>query len=219
MSLHPTISALACLLLLPCTGFADYSLDFETFAPGALPPALEVTRSNEAAPTWSIQEVEGDRVLAQEGLRGWETVIIPGTAFGDLRLSGKIKATGARRVQGFIWRYQDPDNFFVIRSGGDAEGGEIPEVRVDLFYKGKRVPLGGNTRVENFDVGQWHTLTVEHEGPRIRLFLDGRQVHEIVDAYWCQLLPEKGALGFYTFRSQALFDDLQAEELPPSGRE
>ncbi len=210
----------ACLLIvLARPVIANYRLDFEAFKPGSLPSGLVVTRTLEEVPTWFVEEVAGGHVLAQRGKRSWETVVIPGTLYGDVRLSGRLKANGGRRVQGFVWRYQDAQNFFLLRSGGDDAGGEIPEVRVDLYYRGKRIPLGGNPRVEHLEVGTWHMLAVEHRGERIRVFLGGRQVHEIVDDYWCRLLPEKGAVGFFTFGSQALFDDLTVEDLAANPRE
>lgn len=207
------LSCCAATFARPSPSGADHSVDFEAFAPGPLPAALVVTRTLEKTPTWFVEEIAGGRVLAQRGKRSWETVIIPGTGYGDVRLTGRLKAIGGRRVQGFVWRYQNPENFFLVRSGGDDAGGEIPEIRVDLYYRGKRIPLGGNPRVQHLDVGTWHTLAVEHRGERIRLFLGDRQVHEIVDDYWCRLLPEKGAIGFFTFGSEAMFDDLKVEDL------
>lgn len=165
--------------------------------------------------SWFLRAVDGTTALSQELPADTERVaVLKGPLMGDLRLSGRLKGLSGRRVQGFVWRYQDQKNYFVVRSGGDDDEVEIPEIRVDLYFKGKRIPLGGNQKVAGLDVGQWHTLRVEHRGPVITAYLGDTKVKEIRDEHWCRLLPAEGAVGFFTKGSKAMFLGVEAAPLP-----
>lgn len=189
--------------------------NFDAEPPGSAPAGIRF--DPEAGGKWVVRQAkEGGRVVSQEALlQGNGIAVVEGPKFGDLSVSAKVIGTSGRRVQGIIWRYHDNGNFYLTRAeGGDPEGRVVPEIRTDVYYKGKRIQLGGKVRVPGLDVTQWFHLKVEHRGSVISMFLNGRKVAELDDDYWCTLLPGAGLVGFYTMRgTTAQFDELAAHPI------
>ncbi|MFZ2653018.1 MAG: family 16 glycoside hydrolase [Burkholderiaceae bacterium] len=158
---------------------------------------------------WIVAEDAGNRVLAQtdrdKTARRFAMALVEGLTVGDLKLSVKAKpvAGDVEMVAGLVWRYQDADNYYVARWNSDS-------VRVDRVVNGERQLMTPSEIKARLPADQWHTLTVEHRGEHIKVFVDGHKLFDGRDSTY----PKAGKLGVWVKAdSLTYFDDLAAQEL------
>jgi hypothetical protein len=110
---------------------------------------------------------------------------------------------------GLAWRYRDRDNYYGLALDLHAQN-----VRIYRVVAGNRTRLEDEDDLE-LDPSTWHTLKIEHEGMRMRVWVDGVPVADGRD----RTRPEPGAVGFWTAGDSTVwFDDLRAEPLRESVR-
>jgi len=103
---------------------------------------------------------------------------------------------------GLIWRAADDRNYYLARANPLEQN-----IRVYRVEKGVRHLL------QNFDqtinVRQWHTLRVTHQGCRVNIFYDDKQVFDLCDKTF-----HAGMIGLWT-KSDAVtyFDDLRLQHV------
>jgi hypothetical protein len=99
------------------------------------------------------------------------------TNYKDVELSVSFKAVAGERDQGggFVWRYQDHNNYYICRMNPLEDNYRVYKVVV-----GKRTQLGGKEGVK-IKAGQWHKLKVTVKGNRMEGYLDGEKLWEIRD--------------------------------------
>ncbi len=94
------------------------------------------------------------------------------TNFKDGTLGVAFKAIKGKNDQGggLVWRYQDPNNYYVARMNPLEDN-----YRVYKVVAGKRIQLGTK---ENLPIkaGEWHHLKVTMTGDHIQCFLDGKKM-------------------------------------------
>jgi hypothetical protein len=207
---------LAVATAMPVVGFslenATRVWTFDDDPPESLPPEFQVGTLFDGRPAgeWKILQTEmannGKHVLGQLMGKGaehaYKVVLIQGTTATDLDLrvsflpiSGKADMGG-----GLIWRATDDRNYYLTRANPLEQN-----IRVYRVVNGIRHML------ENFnqtiDVRQWHTLRVTHQGCRVNIFYDGKQVFDLCDKTF-----HAGMIGLWT-KSDAVtyFDDLRLE--------
>jgi hypothetical protein len=159
--------------------------------------------------TWVIVKDGDNLVLAQtdrdKTVRRFATALVKGSKYKNLRLSMKAKlvAGEVESVAGLVWRYQDPDNYYVARWNTDS-------VRVDRVVKGERQLLTPREIAVKLEAKAWHVLTVEHRGDAIKVFVGKKKVFEGNDKTY----TEAGPIGLWIKAdSLTYFDDLTVEEL------
>ncbi len=187
---------------------------FDDDPPGSLPPEFQVGTlfDGRVAGEWRIIQIEsansGKRALGQLMGKGaehaYKVMLIQGTTAADLDfrasflpVSGKADMGG-----GLIWRALDDRNYYLTRANPLEQN-----IRMYRVVKGVRHLL------ENFnqtiDVNRWHTLRVTHQGCRVNIFYDDKQVFNLCDKTF-----HDGKIGLWT-KSDAVtyFDDLQWQHL------
>jgi len=209
---------LAVVTAVPVVGFSLDSATrvwtFDDDPPESLPPEFQVGTLFDGRPAgeWKILQAEkanhGTHVLGQLMGKGaehaYKVVLIQGTAATDLDLrvsflpiSGKADMGG-----GLIWRATDDRNYYLTRANPLEQN-----IRVYRVVKGVRHML------ENFDqtidVRHWHTLRVTHQGCRMKIFYDDKQVFDLCDKTF-----HDGIIGLWT-KSDAVtyFDDLRLQHV------
>jgi hypothetical protein len=126
----------------------------------------------------------------------------------DVDLSVRFKPVSGRvdQAAGLIWRYQDQDNYYIVRANAlednvvlyKVEGGK----RTDLPVKGEGRTYGKKTDVP---VGQWSTLRVTANGLLFGVYFNGAKLYEVDDATF----SKPGRVGVWTKAdSITQFDDL-----------
>ena len=209
---------LAVAIAVPVVGFSLDSATrvwtFDDDPPESLPPEFQVGTLFDGRPAgeWKILQTEmanrGKHVLGQLMGKGaehaYKVVLVQGTTATDLDLrvsflpiSGKADMGG-----GLIWRATDDRNYYLTRANPLEQN-----IRVYRVVNGIRHML------ENFnqtiDVRKWHTLRVTHQGCRVNIFYDDKQVFDLCDKTF-----HAGMIGLWT-KSDAVtyFDDFQLQHV------
>src|SRR5437773_10172121 len=160
--------------------------NFDGDLPGTLPKGFVVGTLFDGRPAgeWKILKTDraksAPQVLAQLMGKGFEhaykVALINGINGSDvdlqvafLPIDGKADMGG-----GLIWRAADDRNYYLTRANPLEQN-----IRVYRVVKGVRHLL------QNFDqtinVKQWHTLRITHQGCRVKIFYDDRQVCDLCD--------------------------------------
>lgn len=131
--------------------------------------------------------------------------IAPHASLRDVRLSVKCKSVSGRLDQacGLVFRYQDPNNYYITRSNPLEDN-----VRLYHVVNGRRVQIGDWSG--KVTAGEWHDFRVEAKGDHIQVFWNGQRVIDTHD----RTFNEAGKVGLWTKAdSVSYFDDLRVEPL------
>jgi hypothetical protein len=188
---------------------------FDRTVPGQLPTGWTVGITGAGTPNWSVV---GDasapsvpNVLQQSGEvpKGSFPLCLRdnGAPQQDGFVEVKFKAVRGKidQAAGLVWRAQGATNYYVCRANALEDNVVLYRVengqRKALDIAGRTGGYGVNTRVTP---SEWHRLRVEFDGPRFRVFFDGKFLFEVVDATF----PDAGKVGLWTKAdSVTLFDD------------
>jgi len=124
--------------------------------------------------------------------------------YKDVELSVSFKAVAGKKDQGggFVWRYQDHDNYYICRMNPLEDN-----YRVYKVVNGKRTQLGGKEDIK-VPTGEWHKLKVEVKGSKMEGYLDGEKMWEITDDTY----QNAGKVGLWSKAdAQSHFDEFKAE--------
>jgi hypothetical protein len=188
--------------------------DFEDAEPEKLPAKWTAAKTGEGeGSVWKAQHDEtapsGARVLAQiaAGPRPlFNLCVADGTSFEDLELSVAFKAIKGEIDQGggVVWRYVDPNNYYIARFNPLEEN-----YRLYRVVEGKREQLATKEQL-SAPAGKWHTLTVKMKGNAIECFLNGTKHLEAKD----DTFKKAGQIGLWTKAdAQTYFDRLEVQSL------
>jgi len=151
---------------------------------------------------------KSDYVLAQTAespIALFNICIVVESSYKDVNLSVAFKAVAGKNDQGggFVWRYQDHNNYYTARMNPLEDN-----YRVYKVANGKRTQLGGKEGVK-VPTGEWHKLKVEVKGNKMVGFLDNEKIWEIAD----DTFKTAGQIGLWTKSdAQTHFDELKAEK-------
>ncbi|MBI5185208.1 MAG: hypothetical protein HZA01_05720 [Nitrospinae bacterium] len=128
--------------------------------------------------------------------------VIEDTEYGNLALEIKLKAVSGKEDQGGgpIWRYQDPDNYYIARVNPLENN-----FRVYKVVNGNRKQLStANLKIAS---GEWHTIKIINKDDKIECYYDERLYLEARDGAF-----KKGKIGLWT-KADAItyFDNLEVE--------
>lgn len=125
----------------------------------------------------------------------------------DLAVAGKPVSGRTDQAFGLVWRYQDPDNYYVVRANALEDNVVLYKVEA-----GERsdLPLVGEGRTYGVDVdvpgAAWSTLRVRAVGNRFTVYLGDRELFAVED----DTFSAPGKVGLWTKAdSVAWFDDLE----------
>lgn len=198
------------LALTVATALADVAIrTFDQDTPGVPPPGFTFSAARQPAPgRWFVRADGANQFLshaADPGSSGFSLATLDATAPPRLRVSARLKLIDGERTGGLVWRYQDPDNYYLVSL--DLRRQEIALYRV---VRGNRIRLEEEDDLE-LDGDAWHTVRVVHDDDRIRVALGGIGVMRARD----RALPAPGRAGLWSGGSTTgWFDDLRVEEEP-----
>jgi hypothetical protein len=197
-------------------------VNFRRDKPGTVPKDWVVAMTHEGgAPKWEIVEDRSapppSRVLAQTS--GDKTsgrfplAIYQKAAFADGSVSVRFKPVAGERDQaaGIVWRYKDPDNYYIVRANAlednvvlyKVEGGK----RISLEPKGTPSKTYGVKH--KVPKQTWSVLKVEFQGASFQVYFDEKKIMEVVDNTFSGV----GMVGLWTKAdSVTYFDDFRFEK-------
>ena len=196
------------------TGSPTSAWSFDREQPGKLPDKFSIGTMFDGRPAgnWQVLATEHAKspphVLAQLMAKGaehaYKITLIKGIVAADLNLEVSFLPIQGQADMGggLIWRAADDRNYYLARANPLEQN-----IRVYRVEKGIRHLL------ENFnqtiDVKRWHTLRITHQGCRVNIFYDDKQVFDLCDKTF-----HAGMIGLWT-KSDAVtyFDDLQLQHV------
>lgn len=196
--------------------------DFEEGTPDQAPPGFSTALNGGGGPVrWEIQQAEdapsGERVVAQLSddrtnarypllIREDFTARDVDMSVDFKTLSGEVDASG-----GLVFRYQDKDNFYVVRANS-LEGNVVAYKtengrRSNIGVKGQGDAYGVKANVPH---QKWNSLRVIARGNLFQIYLNGQKLFEVENDTFSQA----GKVGLWT-KADAVsqFDDLRADSL------
>ena len=162
--------------------------------------------------TWIVQADGDNKVLAQadaDATRSrFPVAVLSDVSAADVDVSVRFKPISGTVDQagGLVWRYQDADNYYIVR--GNALEGNVVLYKVEA---GKRtdLPLKGEGRTygkkSDVPAARWSTLRVVANGPLFEVYFNGAKLYEVEDGTF----TGPGKVGVWTKAdSITQFDDL-----------
>ena len=212
------LNAVASILLLAAAPRAQ-TVNFDSASPGSLPAGWSSAMTHTGgAPKWEILKDDTapskPNVLAQTSTDStsgrFPLAIYDKANLKDGSLSVKFKAVSGQGDQaaGLVWRYKDPDNYYIVRANALEDNVVLYKVE-----SGKRISLEPKgTPSKTYGVKHkvpkqsWAALKVTFSGSRFTVYFDGQKIMEVEDSTF----TNAGKAGLWTKAdSVTRFDDFQ----------
>ena len=189
--------------------------DLTRYAAGPLPPEFLTTwRTGQGAlGDWKAVEdasAPGGRAIEQSGADRTDyrfpLAVYEPLPAQDVEASVRFKAVSGRgdRAGGLAVRLTDANNYYVVRANALEDN-----VRLYRVVRGDRQQIGGaSAKVSS---GEWHTLALTAQGPRLAVSFDGKPLFAVEDRTFLGL----GKVALWTKAdSVTRFSDLRITPLP-----
>lgn len=191
--------------------------NFDNYAVNQLPKGWSQTYTGSGGTDWKVIEEEGNKVFAQlysnNPNNHFNIAINDSISAKNMILTTRLKGVKGDKDQGggFVWRYKDKNNYYVVRANPLEDNVVLYKVengkRTDLplIDKGKtygvKVPAMGNS---------WHTLKLDVNGNMFTVHLDDQTLFIVED----KTFTNAGKVGLWT-KADAVtyFDDLEVSVL------
>lgn len=164
---------------------------------GAAPRWVVLKDRNAPTPPYVLAQVSTDPSSSRFPL-----AIFDGVSSRDADVSVRIKPVSGREGQagGLVWRYRDPNNYYLARA--NALAGDVTVYKVQ---NGRRTALLAGAK-HPFPVNTWSILKVSARGDRFQVYVDHRRILEGRD----NTFTGPGRVGLWTLAdSVTYFDDFR----------
>ncbi len=205
------------LTALALWGTASQTINFDSAQPGSVPAGWTVAESTGVAPRWEVVKDPSapspPYVFAQTSHTSARSrcplAILNKTAVKDGEVSVKVKTVSGTedRTGGLVWRFRDPDNYYLVRANSMEN--------TIILYKvedGKRSPLASRGAPTSYGVkhpvplNEWNVLKVQFRGPLFSVYFNHRRLFEVQDSTF----RDSGKVGLWTKAdSVTYFDDFR----------
>ena len=195
---------------------SDTTFTFENYETGKLPDDWSQSFTGRGDGTeWKIIDDGGNKVMAQLSADNpnyhFNVAVFNGIEAKNVELKVKMKGVKGRMDQGggFVWRFTDKDNYYVVRANPLEDNVVLYKV-----VNGKRtdLPLIGKGRTYGVDVEPlgdgWNELKLNVVKDLFTVYLNGKEIFKVKD----ETFTNKGKIGLWT-KADAVsnFDDLQVK--------
>ncbi len=202
----------------PQEPFFDKTFDFEDQSIGKLPTDWSQAYTGRGKNTdWKIIDDHGNKVLAQlssdQPNYHFNIAVYTEVHLKNMELQVKMKGVEGKMDQGggFVWRYLDKDNYYVVRANPLEDNVVLYKVK-----NGKRTDLAvlGQGRTYGVDVNplgnNWNTLKLTVKDDLFTVFLNDMPIFKVQDSTF----KNAGKIGLWT-KADAVsyFDDFRIKQL------
>jgi hypothetical protein len=190
----------------------ERTFDFEDAEAGQAPGGFTAALTGGGSPPeWVVKDEPGPsggkKVLAQTSSDGTD-YRFPHIVYNDIKardvdVSVQFKAVAGKTDQagGLIARYQDKDNYYIVRANALEDN-----VRLYKVVKGDRKQFAGESA--KVAPGQWHALKLSVKGSHFQVSYDGKILFEADDDQF----KDAGLAGIWTKAdSVTYFDNFKVE--------
>jgi hypothetical protein len=197
----------------------DTIFTFENTHLDKVPPHWSVTYTGRKGeiPTWKIINDNGNKVLAQLSKDNpnyhFNVVTFDDFEVKNIELQVKMKGVHGNMDQGggFVWRYTDKNNYYVVRANPLEDNVVLYKVK-----NGKRtdLPIVEKGRTYGVDVkplgNKWNTLKLKVKDNLFTIYLNDQQIFQVQDTTF----SNSGKIGLWT-KADAItyFDDFQINKI------
>jgi len=167
--------------------------------------------------SWKIVDDNHNKVLAQLSSDNpnyhFNVVVYNKFITRDVELEVKLKGVAGRKDQGggFVWRFIDKDNYYVVRANPlednvvlykvvDGDRSDLPVLGKGRTYGVDVKPLGNN----------WNTLKLKVVGNLFTVYLNNKEIFQVED----ETFTNAGKIGLWT-KADAVsyFDNFKVKNL------
>jgi hypothetical protein len=146
------------------------------------------TGKNGEKPNWQVVDDNGNKVLVQLTKNNpnyhFNDIVFDNIITKNVELQVRIKAVSGNKDQGggFIWRFTDADNYYVVRENPLEDNVVLYKVengeRTDLPLLNKGRTYG--VSVDKLGNG-WNTLKLKVENNLFTVYLNNKQIFQVKD--------------------------------------
>jgi len=195
---------------------SEIVFNFEKYALNKLPQGWSQYYSGSGGTDWKVAEDQGNKVLAQmysNNPSGHFNIIVNDSLIAkDMELTVRLKGVAGKHDQGggFVWRFIDKNNYYIVRVNPNEDNVVLYKVengtRTDL-------PLVDKGRTYGVDVDKlgngWNTLKLLVKGDLFTVYLNGKELFKVKDTTF----PNAGKIGLWT-KADAVtyFDDFKIKQ-------
>jgi len=198
----------------PAASDKDLTFKFKNDEPGKMPPGWSQYFTGKGDATdWKVVEDEGNRVLAQLSEDNpnyhFNVIVYDGFVAKNVSLNVRLKGVKGKMDQGggFVWRFIDADNYYVVRANPLEDNVVLYKVE-----NGKRTDLpvldkGRTYGVEVEPLGNdWNILKLTVLDNIFTVYLNSKLIFQVRD----ETFVNAGKVGLWT-KADAVtyFDDFQ----------
>ncbi len=196
----------------------DTTFTFNNYELGKIPSGWSQYYTGKGKSTnWKIINDQGNEVLAQLSSDNpnyhFNEIIFDGIKVKNVALTVKLKGVKGKMDQGggFVWRFIDKNNYYVVRANPLEDNVVLYKVengkRTDLPLIGKGKTYGVNVK----PLGKgWNTLKLTVLDNVFTVYLNNKQIFQVKD----ETFVNAGKIGLWT-KADAVtyFDDFQVIKL------
>ena len=193
---------------------SDSLFDFEKEKIATLPAHWSEYFTGKGESTkWRITTIDGDKVLTQlsdnQPNYHFNEVVYDDITLKNVQLSVKMKALSGRKDQGggFVWRFIDKNNYYVVRANPLEDNVVLYKVKNGIRTD---LPLIGKGKTYGVDVKPmgkvWNELQLIVKDTIFTVYLNGEQLFQVEDTTF----TKAGKVGLWT-KADAVtsFDDFK----------
>ena len=189
---------------------------FDNCVPGKLPPGWTVAMTHDgAAPRWEIVREESTArpryVLAQLSrdstagrfpLAIWDRIVLRD---GDVSVAFKTMDGAVDQAAGIVWRYQDPNNYYIVRANALENNVVLYKVEngVRLSIAPKGLPSRSYGIKHEIPRRQWNTLKIAFNDSSFVVSLNGERLFQTED----RTFTKAGKAGLWTKADSVTYFD------------
>jgi hypothetical protein len=205
-------------------GFAASAevIRFEGAIPGHLPPGWTVAMTHGGGtPEWQIRrddtapsppyvlaQISQDKTAGRFPLAIWEGASILN---GEVGVSFKTVDGAIDQAAGIVWRYQDPNNYYIVRANALENNVVLYKVEkgVRLSIAPKGLPSRSYGVKHDIPKGRWNTLRIVFKDSLFTVFFNGERLFGTED----RTFTKAGRTGLWTKAdSVTYFDEFSVGE-------
>jgi 3-keto-disaccharide hydrolase len=168
------------------------------------PPDWEIVRDESApSPPNVLAQLSRDRTAGRFPLAIWEKALVQD---GEISIAFKTVDGSIDQAAGIVWRYQDPNNYYIVRANALENNVVLYKVQngVRTSIAPKGLPSRSYGVKRPIPSGRWNKLKVSFAGAKIAVFFDQAQLFEAEDTTF----QKPGKIGLWTKAdSVTYFDD------------
>ena len=166
-------------------------------------PRWEVVRDESApSPPHVFAQLSQDRTAGRFPLAIWDRTSV---VDGSVSVAFKTVDGAVDQAAGIVWRYQDPNNYYIVRANALENNVVLYKVEngVRLSIAPKGLPSRSYGVRHDIPRGQWNILRIDFHRGSFVVFLNGERLFEAED----QTFAEPGKTGLWTKADSVTYFD------------